>query len=113
MLAHITALLIQDGINVENMSNKSRGDYAYTIVDLGTAVEDSVIEDVAHLENVIRVREKFPDVRDWEKIWDCRICGSPFSLTDAWKTSKIKCVSVFRKNWAAGICHVCVRSSAG
>ena len=24
-----------------------------------------------------------------------------------------KCVSAFHKNWAAGICHVCVRSSAG
>ncbi len=34
MLASITTLLSRDGINVENLSNKSRGDYAYTIVDL-------------------------------------------------------------------------------
>ena len=34
MLANITTLLSRDGVNVENMSNKSRGDYAYTIVDL-------------------------------------------------------------------------------
>ena len=31
MLASITTLLSRDGINVENLSNKSRGDYAYTI----------------------------------------------------------------------------------
>ena len=56
MLASITALLSKDGVNVENMSNKSRGDYAYTLVDLGTRVEQGVIEDVKHLPNVIRVR---------------------------------------------------------
>ncbi|MCI2055612.1 MAG: phosphoglycerate dehydrogenase [Oscillibacter sp.] len=56
MLANITALLSREGANVENMSNKSRGDYAYTIVDLGTAVESSVVEDVRELDGVIRVR---------------------------------------------------------
>ena len=56
MLAQITALLSQDGMNVENMSNKSKGDYAYTIVDLGTQVAPSVVADVTSLENVIRVR---------------------------------------------------------
>lgn len=56
MLASITTLLSKDGVNVENMSNKSRGDYAYTLVDLGARVEQGVIEDVKHLPNVIRVR---------------------------------------------------------
>ena len=56
MLANITALLSKDGVNVENMSNKSRGDYAYTLVDLGTLVESDIIEDVKRLTNVIRVR---------------------------------------------------------
>ena len=56
MLANITALLSKDGVNVENMSNKSRGDYAYTLVDLGARVEPAVIEDVKRLANVIRVR---------------------------------------------------------
>ena len=56
MLANITTLLARDGVNVENMTNKSRGDYAYTIVDLGTRVDESVIADVTDLANVIRVR---------------------------------------------------------
>lgn len=56
MLASITTLLSKDGVNVENLSNKSKGDYAYTLVDLGTCVDQTVIEDVRKLPNVIRVR---------------------------------------------------------
>ena len=56
MLANITTLLATDGVNVENLSNKSKGDLAYTLVDLGTRVDAKVIEDVRNLANVIRVR---------------------------------------------------------
>ena len=56
MLANITTLLSKNNANVENLTNKSRGDYAYTIVDLGSQVEADVIEDVKNLDNVIRVR---------------------------------------------------------
>ena len=56
MLANITTLLSKDGVNVENLSNKSKGDLAYTMVDLGTKVDAAVIEDVRKLANVIRVR---------------------------------------------------------
>lgn len=56
MLASITALLSRDGVNVENLSNKSKGDYAYTLVDLGAKVEPAVLEDLRTLPNVIRVR---------------------------------------------------------
>ena len=60
MLANITTLLSTDGVNVENLSNKSKGDLAYTLVDLGANVDEAVIEDVKKLANVIRVR-----VIDW------------------------------------------------
>ena len=56
MLANITTLLSKDGVNVENLSNKSKGDYAYTMVDLGNKVGEDVIADVKNLANVIRVR---------------------------------------------------------
>ena len=56
MLANITTLLSRDGVNVENLTNKSKGDFAYTIVDLGTKVDESIIDDVKNLSNVIRVR---------------------------------------------------------
>lgn len=56
MLANITTLLSRDGVNVENLSNKSKGDYAYTMVDLGEKVDASVVTDLKNLANVIRVR---------------------------------------------------------
>ena len=56
MLANITTLLSKDNVNVENMTNKSRGDYAYTMVDLGAKVDQKVIQDVIDLPGVIRVR---------------------------------------------------------
>ena len=56
MLANITALLSRDGINVENLSNKSKGDLDYTMVDLGAPLEQRVVDEVRQLANVIRVR---------------------------------------------------------
>lgn len=56
MLANIMSLLSRDNVNVENMSNKSRGDFAYTVVDLGTKVDDSVVSDVMSIPGMIRVR---------------------------------------------------------
>ena len=56
MLANITAQLSGDGVNVENMTNKSRGDFAYTLVDVGSAVEESVIDDIRAIDGIIRVR---------------------------------------------------------
>ncbi|MCI9121980.1 MAG: phosphoglycerate dehydrogenase [Oscillibacter sp.] len=56
MLAGITALLSRDGVNLENLSNKSKGDYAYTLADLGSEVDPAVIAELRSLPNVIRVR---------------------------------------------------------
>ena len=56
MLAGITALLSRDGVNLENLSNKSKGDYAYTLADLGSEVDSAVIAELRSLPNVIRVR---------------------------------------------------------
>ena len=56
MLAKITALVAKDNVNVENMSNRTLGDYAYAIVDLGARIDESVVEDVKCLPNIIRVR---------------------------------------------------------
>ena len=56
MLASITAALSRENVNVENMTNKSKKDYAYTIVDLSAPADQCVIDEVTALENVIRVR---------------------------------------------------------
>jgi len=56
MLANIMAVLSRDGINIEHMTNKSRGDYAYTVLDVDTLIDDEVRREMKAIENVIRVR---------------------------------------------------------
>ncbi len=54
-LNKITAVVSEDGINIENMSNSSRGDYAYTIVEVGSAFPANAEEQFKAIEGVIRV----------------------------------------------------------
>ena len=56
MLGNITTLFGRDGVNVENLSNKSKGDWAYTMVDLAAHIGDDVLQDVRAMEHVVRVR---------------------------------------------------------
>ena len=56
ILANITLRLSRDGVNVENMTNKSRGDWAYTMVDVGSPVDSRVSSDIIKIPGIIRVR---------------------------------------------------------
>ncbi|MBO5339684.1 MAG: phosphoglycerate dehydrogenase [Oscillospiraceae bacterium] len=56
MLTNIMTTLSDDGINVENMTNKSRKDYAYTMVDVNTRITDEVANELRAIPGVIRVR---------------------------------------------------------
>lgn len=56
MLASITNTLAKEDINVENMTNKSKGNYAYTVVDLSARVGDAVADQVRAIGGVLRVR---------------------------------------------------------
>ena len=56
MLTQIMSTLSDDHINVENMTNKSRKDYAYTIVDVNTRLTDEVADELRAIPNMIRVR---------------------------------------------------------
>ena len=56
ILAKITTQLSEDGVNVENLTNKSKGEYAYTMVDTGSAVDAKVIEDIRKVPGIIRLR---------------------------------------------------------
>lgn len=56
MLSSILAILSGEGVNVENMTNKSRGDYAYTLIDLGSVIPGSALEAVRALDGILRVR---------------------------------------------------------
>ena len=56
MLTQIMSSLSEDGINVENMTNKSKKDYAYTMVDVNTRITDEVAAQLRAIPGVIRVR---------------------------------------------------------
>ena len=56
VIAQITTQLGADGVNVENMTNKSKGEYAYTMVDAGAVVDERSIENIRRVPGVIRMR---------------------------------------------------------
>ena len=56
VIASITTQLGDDGVNVENMTNKSKGEYAYTMVDVGSPVGEKIIEHIRRVPGVIRMR---------------------------------------------------------
>lgn len=56
MLAQISTLLADAGLNIVNMTNKSRGDLAFTLVDVGATVPSSVIAQLAAIDGILRVR---------------------------------------------------------
>ncbi len=55
MISGITNALSQAGINIQNMTNKSRRDMAYTVADVDGTVTDAVADRIAAIENVVRV----------------------------------------------------------
>ncbi len=56
MLTSITGIIADDGVNIENMLNKSKGNYAYTILDIGEADYDAIKQEITEIDGVIRVR---------------------------------------------------------
>ena len=56
VLTKITAALSDEGINIENLTNKSKGDNAYTMLDVGTAPSDAAIAAIAAVDGILRVR---------------------------------------------------------
>ena len=56
MVGQISTFLAEAGLNIEDLLNKSRGDLAYTIVDLDAEVPESVIEKIRGIEGVLKVR---------------------------------------------------------
>ena len=56
MLTTLLPIFAKDQVNIENMTNKSRGEYAYSVFDLNTEVDEAVIEELRNVEGVLRVR---------------------------------------------------------
>ncbi len=56
MVGLITSTLAEAGLNIHNMVNKSRGDMAYTLVDVDSAVTDALLQKLAAIDGVLNVR---------------------------------------------------------
>lgn len=56
MLGQISSAMAKAGLNIHNMVNKSRGDMAYTLVDVDSPVADDVTRTLASIHGVLSVR---------------------------------------------------------
>lgn len=55
MLSQISAVLSSNNVNIENMLNKSKKDYAYTLIDVDDEIEKNWIKQLNEIEGVIRI----------------------------------------------------------
>jgi len=56
MLGQISTAMAEAGLNIHNMLNKSKGEMAYTLVDVDSAVSDAVVAKIAAIKGVLAVR---------------------------------------------------------
>ena len=56
MIGQFTKILARDNMNIADLSNKSKGEYAYTMIDIDNDVPESVVEDLRKVGEVLRVR---------------------------------------------------------
>jgi D-3-phosphoglycerate dehydrogenase / 2-oxoglutarate reductase len=56
MVGQISTALAKRSLNIADLLNKSRGDLAYTIVDVDTAVGDEVVREIAAIQGVLATR---------------------------------------------------------
>ncbi len=56
MLSQISALVSAKNINIENMLNRSKGDFAYTIVEIRGGVPSDIVSALSTIDGIIRVR---------------------------------------------------------
>ncbi len=56
MLGQISTAMADAGLNIHNMVNKSKGEMAYTLVDVDSAVSDAVVARISAIKGVLAVR---------------------------------------------------------
>ena len=56
MIGQFTRILARDNMNIADLSNKSKGEYAYTMIDIDDDVPESVADDLRKVGEVLRVR---------------------------------------------------------
>lgn len=56
MIGQFTALLAKRGINIADLTNKSRGRFAYTMIDIEETDSSGIVEELSGIEDVLKVR---------------------------------------------------------
>ena len=56
MITGVTYALAQEGLNIENMTSKSKGDYAYTVMDVSSNPSNAAVQRIAEIAGVTKVR---------------------------------------------------------
>lgn len=56
IIGRYTAVLGNNNINISDMTNKSRGDYAYSLLDIDSQMTDAAVEQLKEIEGVLKVR---------------------------------------------------------
>ncbi len=56
VISRITSAVASENVNIDNMVNKSKGEYAYTMIDTDTDINEQAISAITALDEVIRVR---------------------------------------------------------
>ncbi len=56
MLTQFTKVFSSDNINIENMANKSKGDFAYTVLDICEDAQDRFVKELEAIDGVLKVR---------------------------------------------------------
>ena len=56
MIGQFTALLAKDNVNIDDMTNKNSGAYAYTMMDVDSEVGAEVVDGLEAIEGVLKVR---------------------------------------------------------
>ncbi len=59
MLTQITSFFGNHGLNIENLANKAKGEYAYTLLDLAHPMPSNTVPSLSAIEGVLRVRRLF------------------------------------------------------
>lgn len=57
MISTFTGMIADAGINISNLTNKSKGDYAYTLIDVESPETDALLGTLLNTEGVLRVRK--------------------------------------------------------
>ncbi|EOS81839.1 hypothetical protein C817_00233 [Dorea sp. 5-2] len=56
MIGQFTKILAKDNMNIADLTNKSKGKYAYTMIDIDSPVTDSTVGELEQVDEVLRVR---------------------------------------------------------